>query len=114
MALLVERAFETDGDVIDCDIVMASSAAYRADQDYLAEFVKDQIIENPIKSIQVNDLKQHFKEWYCQNYDKKSMPKQKELVAYIDKRFGKPKGSPKEWQGIGYNIPEHDDGPPIE
>jgi phage/plasmid primase, P4 family, C-terminal domain len=37
MAMLVERAFETQGIVEDCEKVLASSAQYRADQDYLAE-----------------------------------------------------------------------------
>ena len=104
MAMLVERAFETQGNVEDCEMVLASSAQYRADQDYLTEFVKDQIIENPVKTILVSDMKRQFKAWYESNYDKKTMPKLKEIENYITKRFGKPKGSPKEWEGIGYNI----------
>tara|TARA_B100001758_G_scaffold205320_1_gene185553 strand:+ start:8911 stop:11679 length:2769 start_codon:yes stop_codon:yes gene_type:complete len=104
MGMLVERAFVTQGIVEDCDMVLASSAQYRADQDYLAEYVKDQIVENPMKSILVSDLKKQFKTWYENHHDKKTMPKLKEIENYISKRFGKPKGSPKEWEGIGYNI----------
>ncbi len=104
MAMLVERAFETQGIVEDCDMVLASSAQYRADQDYLAEYVKDQIVENPVKTILVSDLKRQFKAWYESHYDKKTMPKLKEIENYVTKKYGKPKGNPKEWDGIGYNI----------
>ena len=102
--MLVERAFETQGIVEDCEMVLASSAQYRADQDYLAEYVKDQIVENPVKTILVSDLKRQFKAWYESHYDKKTMPKLKEIENYVTKKFGKPKGNPKEWDGIGYNI----------
>ena len=111
MAMLVERAFETQGIVEDCEMVLASSAQYRADQDYLAHFVKDQIVENPVKTILVSDLKRQFKAWYESHYDKKTMPKLKEIENYVTKQFGKPKGNPKEWEGIGYNISDFESIP---
>jgi hypothetical protein len=97
--------------VFDCDIVMASSAKYREEQDYLAEFVKDRIVEHPSKSLRLSDVKTEFKNWYGSNYDKKTIPKMKEIENYMDKRFGKCKGNPKEWKGIGYNISEAEDDP---
>jgi len=111
MGMLVERAFKTQGIVEDCEMVLASSAQYRADQDYLAEYVKDQIVENPVKTILVSDLKKQFKLWYENHHDKKTMPKLKEIENYVSKRFGKPKGNPKEWEGIGYNIADFESIP---
>ena len=76
-------------------MVLASSAQYRADQDYLGEYVKDQIVENPVKTILVSDLKRQFKAWYESHYDKKTITKLKEIENYVTKKYGKPKEIPR-------------------
>ena len=42
-AMLVEKAFETNGNVKDCNIVMAKSNEYRQDQDYISQFCSERI-----------------------------------------------------------------------
>ena len=46
MSMLVNIAFEKNGIVNDCDIVMAKTKEYRESQDYMSEFVKDRIIKD--------------------------------------------------------------------
>ena len=86
-SMLVNIAYETNGNVKDCDIVMASSNEYREGQDYLAEFVKEKVLSSEGDKIQKTELVQTFREWYQTNYGKK-MPKAKEITDYMDRRFG--------------------------
>lgn len=89
MSMLVELAYEKQGIVNDCDKVMAQSDKYREGQDYLLEFVKENIERKEGSTIGKDELFQQFKTWYSINIDKKSTPKPKELYEFMDKRFGK-------------------------
>jgi P4 family phage/plasmid primase-like protien len=42
-SMLVKRAFETDGIVIDCDTVLEASNKYRKGQDHIAAFITERI-----------------------------------------------------------------------
>jgi P4 family phage/plasmid primase-like protien len=88
MSMLVEMAYEKQGNVKDCDMVMASSNQYREGQDYLTEFVKDNVVRKQGEKIKKSELTQTFKEWYVENYGR-NVPKIKELHDYMEKRFGR-------------------------
>ena len=68
MALLVERTYENQGDVEDCDIVMAKSMNYREGQDYLAEFVREKIIAKDGCKVKKTELYETFKQGYTMQY----------------------------------------------
>jgi P4 family phage/plasmid primase-like protien len=87
-AMLVEKAFETNGIVKDCDIVMKSSNSYRESQDYIAEFIADKIIIDQKGTISKTELKQEFSNWFQGTYGR-GEPSQKDVQSYMDKRFGK-------------------------
>lgn len=87
-ALLVEKAFITDGNVKDCNIVMKSSNSYRESQDYISEFIADKIIEDAHGTITKTELTSEFTIWYQGIYGKGG-PSPKDVQAYMDKRFGK-------------------------
>lgn len=86
-SLLVERAFETQGIVKDCKVVMASGNNYRDGQDYLTEFTKEKIVKCKDQKIQKSELIPIFKEWYNTNYGG-AVPKARELYDYMNNRYG--------------------------
>ena len=99
-SMLVKRAFETEGIVKDCDMVMAASNEYRKGQDFIAGFV----IENIEKTTNIKDrikkteLSSHFKIWFQQEQGNRKMPKGHELYDYMDKKFGPHKSTG--WHGV--------------
>ena len=101
MGLLVEKAFETDGNVKDCDIVMKSSNSYRESLDYIAEFIADKVLVDQIGHITKSELTSEFTLWYQGTYGKGG-PSPKDVQSYMDKRFGKFEKH-KCWQGCRIN-----------
>ena len=87
ISMLVEIAYNTQGNVKDCPIVMTSSEQYREGQDYLAEFAKEKIQRKQGGKIKKEELREEFKKWYQTNYDR-SIPKATELWEYMNKRYG--------------------------
>ena len=89
-SLLVLKAFQTDGRVKDCDIVLNASNEYRKSQDNVAEFVADCIIADSSATILKTDLTAEFKNWVEQNYgNSKTGPSLKDVVAFMDKKYKK-------------------------
>jgi P4 family phage/plasmid primase-like protien len=88
-ALLIKKAFETNGLVHDCDTVMKSSNSYRQSQDYIAEFISDKIIDMPNGKVTKQELTQEFNAWYQNTYGNRGGPSIKDVQAYMDKRFGR-------------------------
>jgi P4 family phage/plasmid primase-like protien len=88
MSLLVEISFEKQGIVNDCDKVMAQSDKYREGQDYLLEFIKENIERKEGSKINKSGLQTQFKNWYTSNFSGK-LPQFKELSDFMDKRFGR-------------------------
>lgn len=105
-AMLVQRAFETDGQVEDCDIVMASSNKYRQGQDHIAAFVDEMISKTTLNSdrIKKTELSEEFKRWFQASQGMRKMPKGTELYEFMEKKFGKCKSTG--WHGVKIIYPE--------
>lgn len=88
LSMLVDKAFETQGNVNDCDIVMGSSDQYREGQDYLAEFAKDKIQKKPGSKVKKTEMHEVFRQWYTSNYGR-AVPKAREINEFIDTKYGK-------------------------
>ena len=105
MAMLVNRTFENQGDVTDCDIVMAKSMNYREGQDYLAEFLREKIVAKDGCKVKKTELYETFKQWYTMQYGR-GVPKGKELYDFMIKRYGKYKAG---WHNIKINYDDDSD-----
>jgi putative DNA primase/helicase len=88
LAMLVERAFKTNGVVEDCAKVLAASNSYRESQDCIAEFIADKIACSSKGTLSKTVVVSAFREWYTQNYGFKNTST-KDITAYLDKKFGK-------------------------
>jgi P4 family phage/plasmid primase-like protien len=97
MAKMVDIASKTKGNVEDCDIVMSKSNEYRDGQDYLSEFVKENIEKSQHSVIKKDELYQHFSTWYKEHYGR-MVPKGKEIFDFMNNKFGKCKK--KQWNGV--------------
>ena len=111
MSLLVERAYVTKGNVVDCKMVLVNSEKYRKDQDYLAAFASSHIRIDPSGRIRETELYEAFTDWY-KTYHGKQLPKGKELFEYITKSYANVPGISKKmnaWHGLSIISPEVDD-----
>ena len=102
MSMLVERAYVTQGDVVDCKMVLSKSDVYRQDQDHLADFVKNNIKKDVEGVVKESEVYETFKQWWSVQHGR-SIPKGKELFDYISKRFGQKVQTKKGamvWKGI--------------
>ena len=95
-SMLVAKALKTSGNVEDCSMVLAKSNEYRNNQDYLSEFVKEKIVENPDGKIKKQEVYNEFKEWFTLQHGR-NVPKGKELFQYLEKKYGKYKNG---WFGV--------------
>jgi len=97
MGLLVERAFITGGISKICPAVTAASNQYRANQDFLSEFMGEKIAKEELSKIRKNELIQTFNDWYKDTYGSR-VNKSKELYALMDKMYGQSKHN--YWYGV--------------
>lgn len=97
-SLLVERVFQTDGKLPECEMVKASSQSYRQRQDYISEFISDKVIEDVDGTITKMELNTEFTLWYQATYGRGG-PSQKDVQAYMDKLFTKC-NKRKVWTGV--------------
>jgi putative DNA primase/helicase len=97
MGLLVERAFQNGGICKVCPAVTAASNQYRANQDFLSEFMGDKLMKEEMSKIKKTELIQTFNDWYRDNYGSK-VSKSKELYALMDKTYGRCKDN--YWYGV--------------
>ena len=100
--MLVKRAFETDGEVVDCEEVKSASNKYRQSQDCIAGFISDKIDKVPGAHLGKRLLNDVFKEWFQMNYGNRKAPKLMELEEAMDKKFERKanKNGAKEWINI--------------
>jgi|APGre2960657505_1045072.scaffolds.fasta_scaffold08369_2 P4 family phage/plasmid primase-like protien len=106
-SMLVKIAFETNGNVEDCDIVMASSNKYRQGQDHISAFVNEMVRKRDGKRIKKSELCEQFKLWFQEQQGSRKAPKGVELCEYMDKKFGKCKTTG--WQNVEIIYPENED-----
>ena len=88
---LVKIAMKTKGRVEDCYEVIHKTDEYRKDKDVFNEFAGENIIDEENNNITKTNLRETFKNWYEDKYDKKNMPQGKELYSWMDNRYGKSK-----------------------
>jgi putative DNA primase/helicase len=108
-SMLVKRAFETNGVVLDCDIVMEASNKYRKGQDHIAAFVTENVCKtgNTKDLIKKTELVNQFKFWFQLEQGQKNVPKAQELYDYMDKKYGLHKSTG--WHGVKIIYPEVSD-----
>jgi P4 family phage/plasmid primase-like protien len=89
-SMLVKRAFQTEGIVEDCDVVMSASNNYRKGQDHIAAFMVENIekTSNPKDRIKKSELTNEFKVWFQREQGTRKIPKAQELYDYMDKKYG--------------------------
>ena len=88
-ALLIEKCNENEGFVKDCDIVMASTKAYREKEDFYSQFFKENVAKASSKDkIKKQEIRDRFNEWYQNEYSAKP-PKAVDLYEYLNKACGK-------------------------
>ena len=97
LSMLVERAYENQGRVHDCDIVLSASKEYRASEDYLSQFIGEKVIAVEGGTIKKAQLSEEFKLWHGVNIGGRC-PSPKGLHEYMDKQYGKNR------QGIWKNL----------
>ena len=106
-SILVKIAFETSGNVEDCDIVMAASNKYRQGQDHISAFVQEMVRKKDGKRIKKSELCEQFKLWFQEQQGTRKAPKGVELCEYMDKKFGKCKTTG--WQNVEIIYPDNED-----
>ena len=108
-SMLIQIAFETQGIVKDCDMVVASTVKYRHGQDHISAFVKERIVKSAGRSLRKTGVWEDFKLWMQQNQGGSKLPKGTDLYEYMDKKFGKYKSN-SGWSNIDYVERKEEDG----
>jgi P4 family phage/plasmid primase-like protien len=98
-SMLVRKVFETNGLVIDCEIVLSASNTYRQGQDAISQFIADNIIVSDIGRISRTDLKTWLKNWSDQTYGEKNGPPLKDVVDEMNKKYRRCDKT-KVWLGV--------------
>jgi P4 family phage/plasmid primase-like protien len=112
IAMLVQRACETEGEVKDCPEVLEASTDYRNKQDCISAFILEKIVKDSGCSIGKKVLNDVFKEWFQLNHGNRKAPKLSEIEEVMNKKFGNRTGkSGGRWQGIKFkdDLEQEDD-----
>ena len=108
-SMLVKRAFETDGLVVDCETVLNASNKYRKGQDHISAFISEKIIktDNNKDKIGKRGLQEGFKQWFELTQGSRRAPKGDELFEYMNKKFGQCKATG--WHGVKFVEPDDEE-----
>jgi P4 family phage/plasmid primase-like protien len=108
-SMLVKRAFETDGVVVDCETVLNASNKYRKGQDHISAFISEKIIktDNTKDKIGKRGLQEGFKQWFELTQGSRRSPKGDELFEYMNKKFGQCKSTG--WHGVKFVEPDDEE-----
>jgi len=109
-SLLVKRAFETGGVVLDCETILQASNSYRNGQDHINAYIKEMIIRTNDKKDKIGKggLMQSFKQWFEQSQGTRKVPKGDELYEAMNKKFDNPSKDGK-WHGVKFYEPEEEE-----
>jgi len=109
MSILVKRACETDGEVKDCQEVIAASCKYRQSQDCISAFISERIVASKSKNdyLYKKLLNDEFTNWFSMNFGKRKQPKLTEVIEILINKYGKPNGSGR-WNTIAIKYDEDD------
>jgi P4 family phage/plasmid primase-like protien len=88
ISMLVKRAFETNGEVLDCVEVATASKEYRNQQDCISSFIEDKIFKEEGSKLSITQVSGAFKEWYIIHFGSRKPPKLSEIENIINNRFG--------------------------
>jgi P4 family phage/plasmid primase-like protien len=111
ISMLVHRACQTEGEVIDCPEVVAASNKYRQSQDAITQFVLDKIekVDNGSgNGLSLTIINNGFKEWFQQNFNSKNTPKSSELCDVLVKKYGLRHPKTNKWYNIKIKEEEPD------
>jgi P4 family phage/plasmid primase-like protien len=100
ISMLVKRAYETDGEVIDCNEVVAASGKYRQSQDCITGFINEKVVKIQGKTIGKQSLNVVFKEWFQNNFGNRKPPKLSELEEIMNKKFGNRNMATNKWANV--------------
>ena len=106
-SMLVKRAFENQGIVENCDIVMSASNKYRQGQDHIAGFISEMVVRKEGKKIGKRELCEQFKIWFQEQQGNRKAPKGVELCEYMDKKFGN-SNKKDGWQNVQIVYPDQE------
>lgn len=98
MSILVKMSYELQGNVTDCEKVLSSSNEYREGEDYITEFIKENIYEERDGFISAKTLPEIFKEWWSMNGSGRR-PNIKELKDYMNRKYEKENNG---WKNVSY------------
>ena len=87
-SMLVNKAFETNGEVIDCPEVTGASKKYRQNQDHINGFINEKIVKSPGSFIGKQGLHAEFKIWFQCTFGNRKIPKLTDLDEAMTKKFG--------------------------
>lgn len=110
IAMLIERACETEGEVVDCPEVLSASNRYRQSQDCITGFITEKIVLKPGNLVSKKYLNDVFKEWFQMNFSGRKPPKLADIEEIMNKKFNKDSKTNK-WIGIAIR---EDDNPTEE
>jgi len=108
-SMLVKRAFETNGIVIDCDTVLNASNKYRKGQDHISAFISEKIVKTDSTKDKIGKrgLQEGFKQWFEVTQGSRKTPKGEELFEYMNKKFGQCKSTG--WLCVKFMEPEEEE-----
>lgn len=107
LAMLVHLAYENEGRVQDCDIVMEASRKYRESQDHVAQFVGERICKHSGKKVRKEQISEEFKMWFLTNCGKTKQPSPKSVYEYMDRMYGKNRNGT--WMDVRLTYPTDQD-----
>ena len=88
MAMLVEIAYEMQGSLPICDIIMKYSKEYQKKEDFITEYILDNLMAGgPNDRIKKTQVSTHFSAWYFEMFQSKQPGKTQELFSAIEKHF---------------------------
>jgi P4 family phage/plasmid primase-like protien len=102
LAMLVEIAFKTDGIVKDCPRVLGASNSYKEKNDYIAEFIRDRIVDKANGRVTKSEITNEFTIWYKSIHGNNGCPSSKKVHTYMDKKYCN-YDVHRAWIGIGIN-----------